>query len=159
MGDHSAHQGSAHAAGQGSGGHGHHEEVGHVVSVKLLVGVLVALILLTFLTVWTYYEVDVGFLNIWIAMGIASLKATLVVMFFMHLYWDTAFNKVVFVATLVFMTLFISFSLLDTREYLHTQDRGDSYDVQQKINKAQEEIARERAASAAPPTGTQPGGH
>lgn len=104
---------------------GEHEHVGHVVPLKLLYGILFALILLTALTVYTATQVDFGFLNIWIAMGIATVKATLVVLFFMHMFWDRPFNQILFVATLVFLGLFISLALLDTRAYRYNLDKGD----------------------------------
>ena len=46
----------------------------HVVSPKILIGVFAALMILTILTV-AAIKVDLGAMNIWIALGIAVVKA------------------------------------------------------------------------------------
>ncbi|MEM7166507.1 MAG: cytochrome C oxidase subunit IV family protein [Planctomycetota bacterium] len=104
---------------------GEHHGVGHVVPVSLLVQVLVALLFLTGVTVWSA-GYDLGWANIYLAMLIASVKAFLVVAFFMHLRWDKPFNQIVFVGTLIFVALFLVFSLMDTRAYRHQQRTGDA---------------------------------
>jgi len=87
-----------------------------VISLKLLIAVFVALLVLTYLTVAAWW-VDLGPLNIWIALGIAVLKAGLVALFFMHLIYDSLFNGIVLICALVFVALFIGVTLLDTVEY------------------------------------------
>ena len=94
----------------------HHEQVGHVVPLRLLVTVLVALLVLTVVTV-AVTKVDLGKFNLVIAMVIAALKGSLVLLYFMHLRWDRPFNAVVFVSSLAFVALFIILALLDTSEY------------------------------------------
>ncbi|MFQ5653384.1 MAG: cytochrome C oxidase subunit IV family protein [Planctomycetota bacterium] len=93
--------------------------VGHVVSIPLLVGVLVALLILTWVTVLASYF-DMGNLNIVIAVGIATVKASLVALYFMHLRWDRPFNAVVLVGSFLFLGIFIGLALMDTQEYRHT---------------------------------------
>jgi len=88
----------------------------HVVPVPVLVGVFLALMVLTYLTVEAT-RFDLGGWNLVIAMGIATLKAALVAMFFMHLLYDKPFNALIFVAALVFVAFFIALTLLDTLEY------------------------------------------
>ena len=44
--------------------------------------------------------VDLGGLNLWIAMAIATVKATLVVLYFMHMRYDRPVNAIVFVTAL-----------------------------------------------------------
>mgnify|MGYP000033818075 CR=1 FL=1 len=100
----------------GSAAHAGHAGPGHIVPVKLLTSVWLALMVLTVITVAVTW-VDLGAMNLWIAMGIATIKAALVVMFFMHLYWDRPINAVVFVLSLFLVTLFIGFALTDTTEY------------------------------------------
>jgi cytochrome c oxidase subunit 4 len=90
--------------------------VGHVVSLKILVNVFLALTLLTIVTVGASY-VNFGEFNLIIALAIAVVKASLVVLFFMHLRWDKPFNSIVFVGCLIFVGLFISLALLDTGQY------------------------------------------
>ena len=103
----------------------HSHGVGHVVSLKILLGVFGALFVLTILTV-AASEVDFGELNLIIALAIAVVKASLVVLFFMHLFWDRPFNAIVFVGCLIFVGLFISLALLDTGQYHGTVIRGES---------------------------------
>lgn len=97
--------------------HGHHHEhVGHVVPKYILWGTWAALMVLTVLTVAVTYK-DLGSLNLFIAMAIATVKASLVVLFFMHLRWDAPFNAIVFISSLVFVALFIYLALIDTDAY------------------------------------------
>ncbi len=64
--------------------HSHgHEEVGHVVPEKTFLNVLIALLVLTVITV-AAAQVDLGKWNIVGALVIASVKATLVILVFMH---------------------------------------------------------------------------
>lgn len=90
----------------------------HIMPVWLLASVLGALLALTLLTVAVTY-VDLGKLNLWIAIGIATTKAFLVVFFFMHLKYDRLFNGFVFLAALLFLTLFVGLALMDTLAYQH----------------------------------------
>lgn len=90
--------------------------MGHVMPMPVLVGVFLALLVLTFLTVAAAW-VDLGPLNLWIALGIATVKATLVALFFMHLLYDNRFNAFVFVVGLAFLALFISLTLMDRGQY------------------------------------------
>jgi cytochrome c oxidase subunit 4 len=61
--------------------------------------------------------IDLGNLNIVIALGIAVIKASLVVLYFMHLRYDNPFNAFVFIASVLFVMLFIGFALIDRKEY------------------------------------------
>jgi cytochrome c oxidase subunit 4 len=91
-------------------------ELGHVVPVKVLVGVFVALTVLTYVTV-RVSMLDLGQWNIWVAMGVATAKASLVALYFMHLRYDSPFNAFVFATALVFLGLFLGIVLLDSVEY------------------------------------------
>jgi len=105
------HHGSDHAA------HG----VGHIVSPKILIATAVALLILTGLTVMSvridFSEFDLNELNIFVALGIAVVKASLVCLFFMHLRWDRPFNAFMLVVSLALVGLFISFAMTDSSEY------------------------------------------
>ena len=96
-------------------GHGHDDGAvhAHVSSVKFYVGIFLALIALTLLTVGVSY-VHLGPANLAVAVVIASLKATLVVMFFMHLRYDSKFNAVIFISGLLFIGVFFAYTLNDT---------------------------------------------
>ena len=94
--------------------HGH--GMAHVMPVTLLVGVFLALIFLTILTVVTA-QMNFGGFDFAIAMAIATVKATLVAGIFMHLAFDKPLNMVFFVFCVLFVALFLSVVLLDTIEY------------------------------------------
>ena len=106
------HHGSDHAA---------HHGVGHIVSPKILITTAVALLILTGITVMSvridFAEFDLKELNIFVALGIALVKATLVCLFFMHLRWDRPFNGFILVGSLAFVALFIAFAMTDSSEY------------------------------------------
>lgn len=89
-----------------------HGGMGHVMPLKILIGVFGTLVVFTVLTVGVTY-IDLGNYNLYVAMGIAGIKASLVLLFFMHLLYDRPFNAIVFIGCLVFVTLFISLSLTD----------------------------------------------
>jgi cytochrome c oxidase subunit 4 len=82
----------------------------------LLLVVWVALIFGTWLTV-SASNVDLGFLNIWIGLAIATGKAVLVTLYYMHLRWDKPFNAFVFLSAFFFLFLFIGFAMMDTAQY------------------------------------------
>jgi cytochrome c oxidase subunit 4 len=88
----------------------------HVASVKLLVIVWIGLIFGTWLTV-SASNLDLGALNIWVGLAIATAKALLVGLYYMHLRWDKPFNSFVFMSAFVLLFLFIGFALMDTAHY------------------------------------------
>jgi cytochrome c oxidase subunit 4 len=80
----------------------------HIASVRLYVAVFVALLILTGLTVVVAYF-DLGLLNTPVALAVAVIKASLVVLFFMGVRHNTPLTKVVVVSG--FLWLFILFGL------------------------------------------------
>ncbi len=90
--------------------------MGHISSWQTLVKVWVALMALTLLTVMATW-VNLGTLNIWIAMGIALVKATLVVLYFMHMRHNKAFLAYVFTFSLAFIAFFLAMVMLDSKSY------------------------------------------
>jgi len=95
-----------------------HRGVGHVVPVRTLVTVLGLLLALTVATVAVTF-VDLGPLNLVLALLIAVIKGSLVLLYFMHLRWDRPFNAVVLVSALAFFMIFVALSLLDSDHYQH----------------------------------------
>ena len=85
----------------------------HVLPKALYFGVLGALLFLTVVTVATA-QLNLGVFNLPLAMAIAATKATLVASIFMHLYWDHKFNLLLFVSSLLFLSIFVVLSMLDT---------------------------------------------
>jgi cytochrome c oxidase subunit 4 len=95
----------------------HDHGLAHVTPVKLLLGVFGALTVLTVFTV-VVTAVDLGSQgNFVVAMIIATVKAGLVMAFFMHLVWDKKFNLTVFLSAFLFVLLFLSIALTDRNEY------------------------------------------
>jgi len=88
----------------------------HPIPLWILFAVFTALMVLTFVTVAATW-VDLGEWNLWIAMGIATVKAVLVALYFMHLRYDNPFNAMLLCAALLFVLLFIGLTLMDTLAY------------------------------------------
>jgi cytochrome c oxidase subunit 4 len=93
-----------------------HESFVHVVPFGVLVRVWVALMVLTVITVAATW-VDLGSFNLFLALAIATLKASLVVLYFMHMRYDHPFNAIVFIGSLLFVMVFVVLALLDTQAY------------------------------------------
>lgn len=93
-----------------------HEGFGHVVPIPVLLAVFASLMVLTFLTVAVTF-VDLGSFNLWIALAVATAKGSLVVLYFMHLRYDSSFHSIVFLCAIVFLFLFLGITMLDTIQY------------------------------------------
>lgn len=98
--------------------HAEHQ-LGHVVPAKVLIGVWLLLVILTVATVAVTY-VDLGRYNIWLALIIATVKASFVGLYFMHLRYDSPFNAFILVVALSFVALFIMGTITDTGAYQET---------------------------------------
>lgn len=108
---------SAHGGGAAALTSGAHHGLAHVMSVKLLFAVWGALMCLTILTTEAA-RIDFGGQgNLIVAMIIATTKASLVIVFFMHLRWDRRFHAMAFLTGLLFVILFIGLALTDRSEY------------------------------------------
>jgi cytochrome c oxidase subunit 4 len=88
---------------------GHHV---HVTPLKHYFGVFGILLVLTVVTVWIA-KFDFGAANTFIAMFVATVKASLVAAVFMHLLYDERLNSLAFVFGLLFVALFFIFTLTD----------------------------------------------
>jgi cytochrome c oxidase subunit 4 len=98
----------------------HDDEISHVATIKVLVATGGTLLLLTLLTV-AATKIDFGAnINLAVAMVIAVTKATLVILFFMHLRYDKLFHTVIFVSAILAASLFVGFTLMDTGQYQYT---------------------------------------
>jgi cytochrome c oxidase subunit 4 len=84
----------------------------HVVSWRLYVGIFLGLCALTAITVYAA-GVDFGPFNTVIALVIASLKATLVAMFFMHLRWSPRLTTLFLFSGFVFLAILILLTVSD----------------------------------------------
>ncbi len=88
----------------------------HVMSPWVLVAVFTALIALTAITV-AVTRFDLGNLNLFVALAIATAKAILVAIYFMHLRYDSPFHSLILGTALLFLALFLWLTLLDATHY------------------------------------------
>jgi cytochrome c oxidase subunit IV len=85
----------------------------HIISTKLYVGIWATLMVLTAATAGVAF-LDLGPFNTVVALVIATCKALLVVLFFMHVkYTSERLTKVVIVAGIFFLLLLLGLSLAD----------------------------------------------
>lgn len=118
--------------------HGFHDEGHHghvIIPWQILLGVLFTLLVFTVLTVFQAqfekyaahewgWQIP-GWVNVFLAMGIATIKGTLVVMFFMQLRYDKGINVILLLFTLFAVWLFIMFTAIDLTGRHHiTEWRG-----------------------------------
>jgi cytochrome c oxidase subunit IV len=97
--------------------HGHSEDghdFAHPMPIPMLLGVFFTLTILTIVTVGQA-SFDFGSWDVAIVMGIATIKAGLVMAFFMHMAFDKPFNIIVFLSSFVFVALFVIFTLSDSQ--------------------------------------------
>ena len=104
----SAHSESHHAGGHHAEAHAEHEHGGPAVYATTLI----ILLILTGITVGAAY-IDLGTGNIVVALVIATIKATLVALFFMHLKWDKPVNRIIAISGFLFLGIFLTFDLID----------------------------------------------
>jgi cytochrome c oxidase subunit IV len=95
----------------------HHHAHHHVSSITQLVTVFAVLLFLTVLTVSVSVQINLGYLALAVAIAVATVKAALVMAFFMHLRYDRPFNAVLFVGSFLFLGLFLFFALVDSTQY------------------------------------------
>jgi cytochrome c oxidase subunit 4 len=88
----------------------------HVMPLKILGAVWIGLLIFTVVTV-AATRIDLGSGNLWLALAIATTKATLVALYFMHLRYDRPFNAIVFMTAFAFFLLFVGLALMDTEAY------------------------------------------
>ncbi len=126
-------------------------EHAHSSSSSIYLIILGALLCLTAVTVGAAY-VDFGPFNLIIAVLIATVKATLVAMFFMHLRHDPPINAIIFVSSLIFLGIFLLFPLID----IQSRDRVVPYGLRiQAQPAAQKQAPANGAAPAAPPAAAE----
>jgi cytochrome c oxidase subunit 4 len=77
---------------------------------KKILGLLLALTIVTVLAA----GVNFGSGNVVIALLIATVKASLVALFFMHLRHDKPMSAIILVSGLAMLTVFLIFSIIDT---------------------------------------------
>ncbi len=84
----------------------------HIVTKKQYALIFGILMLLTLATT-AIGMIDLGRLNVVVALVIATIKALLVVLFFMHIYWSSKLNKLVVVSGVAWLALLLWLTLTD----------------------------------------------
>jgi cytochrome c oxidase subunit 4 len=84
----------------------------HIVPPKVYVGIFLSLMVLTAATVAAAY-VNLGPFNIVIALAIASVKATLVVLYFMHARYSPKRTQLVIVCAVFWLAIMLALTLSD----------------------------------------------
>ena len=87
-----------------------HPHIGSIVSYLAIFGSLIALTLLTV----GVSNIHLGKANLVVAIVIASMKATLVLLFFMHLRYDNKFHGVILIVSVLFIGVFFAYTMNDT---------------------------------------------
>ena len=100
----------AHTNHNDDGDHAHDEP--HILPLSTYFGVWGALVVLTAFTV-AVSRFDFGSANTIVAMIVATIKATLVALFFMHLLYDNKLNLVILMASFLFVAIFFTPTLID----------------------------------------------
>lgn len=85
---------------------------GHQVPIRIYLAVFAALIAGTAITVWAGFQ-DFGALNTVIALAIAGIKATLVILYFMHVRYSKPLTWVFVGAGILWLGILITLTVSD----------------------------------------------
>lgn len=85
---------------------------GHVTPLGVYLAIFATLMVLTGVTVAVAY-VHLGRLNVFIALGIAGFKASLVVLYFMHVKYASPLTKLFAVTGIFFLAILLGLTMTD----------------------------------------------
>lgn len=106
------------------------EHTEHIVKPGTYLAIITMLLIMTGLTVTAAY-IDLGRFNIVVALGIATLKATLVVLFFMHAKYSPRRTQLVIIAGVFWLAILLFMTLSD---YVSRIDyRGVRFPMTEKV--------------------------
>lgn len=96
-----------------------HEAHHHIVPIPVYLTIFAALLVGTALTVWAAYQ-DFGILNLPIALAIATVKASLVVLYFMHVKYASKLTQLASVLGFVWLAILLGMTSSDvfTRDWV-----------------------------------------
>jgi len=102
--------------------HGNHSI--HIVPVPVYLAVFAALIVLTWVTAFVS-TIDLGRWNIFVALASAMFKASLVILFFMHVKYSTRLTKMIVGAGFFWLILLLFITMTDiwTRSWMGVPGR------------------------------------
>src|SRR5688572_716706 len=92
--------------------HAHPHIHGHVTPLSVYLAIFATLMVLTVVTVAVAY-VDLGAMNKVVALSIASFKATLVVLYFMHVKYASRLTKMFVITGLFFLSILLGLTMVD----------------------------------------------
>lgn len=92
--------------------HANHDSEHHIIPLQVYLKIFATLIFLTIITVWVT-RFDFGAFNAVVAFLIASVKASLVLGYFMHLKYDNMMNRVIFISGVFFLIVLYFFCFVD----------------------------------------------
>jgi cytochrome c oxidase subunit IV len=84
----------------------------HVSPKSVYYSIFGALMVLTIVTVFAAY-VNLGNFNAPVALAIATFKATLVVLFFMHVKYSSRLTKLIVLTSLFFLVILVGETMMD----------------------------------------------
>ncbi|MCZ2075444.1 MAG: cytochrome C oxidase subunit IV family protein [Bryobacteraceae bacterium] len=84
----------------------------HIVPIRTYFVIFMTLLIFTLITVGVAL-VDLGRFNVVVALAIAGIKATLVVLFFMHVRWSSPLTKIFIAASLFWLAILLGFTAAD----------------------------------------------
>ena len=90
----------------------------HIVSPKIYLAIFTTLMAGTGMTVWAAFQ-NFGKFNIVIALAIATIKATLVVLYFMHARYSPKRTQLVIVCSVFWLAIMLSLTLADYNTRRH----------------------------------------
>lgn len=87
----------------------------HITPLRVYLTIATALLILTAITV-KISLINLGGWNLIVAIGVATVKASLVALFFMHLLYDKKIYMIVFGVGVLFLAIFIALTMFDILE-------------------------------------------
>jgi cytochrome c oxidase subunit 4 len=84
----------------------------HIVSPVVYIVIFVSLMLGTGITIWAAFQ-NFGKFNIVIALAIATIKATLVILYFMHARYSAKRTQLVIVCSVFWLAIMLALTLSD----------------------------------------------
>lgn len=103
-----------------------HEVHEHVSPISLYNKIIGALFVLTGLTYAVSFA-DLGPASLTVAMLVATIKAALVIGYFMHLKYDDRYHLFVFAGTILFVSIFFGFTMFDLNARTALNDEQETF--------------------------------
>ncbi|MEM7606189.1 MAG: cytochrome C oxidase subunit IV family protein [Myxococcota bacterium] len=105
-----SHAQSSHGHAEHGDDYHHHQ---HISTIRTNGAVFAGLLFFTALTILAY-RFRLGEYNLLVALIIASMKASLVCTWFMHLKYEARFNVLFFLGSVLFLSVFVGYTVNDT---------------------------------------------